>query len=206
MVRVRRNRLGLIALGLGLGGLLLVIRSVFKCCLMSSLSTCRLSPSLAAGKGRGIAILLELESLLEKVVPIPDKDCNVDSHVPVALLVQLDQVEKAPPADCGLCNPEDWLLGNRLWWFHHQERSLLPLQPCVSDLPRACIRVELEAETKLCDLLLKMCFSTLLPESHIATREDGRPLLGGLCMVEDRPGKHRLIFDQRPTSLGGGSS
>ena len=62
--------------------------------------------------------------------------------------------------------------------------------------------MSVEEEGELRRLLLSSGYSTLMPESAIAKREDGRPLLGGLFMVEGRPGNFRLIFDKRPTICG----
>ena len=59
-----------------------------------------------------------------------------------------------------------------------------------------------EVEDVLRDLLLERGYSILVPESMLARKDDGRLLLGGLFMVEDRPGKLRLIFDKRSTNFG----
>ena len=165
------------------------------------LPSCRLRADSALALGRGIVRLHRLETALELLAPEKEIDSkNIEQQVTVALPVSLPEVEKRLPASCGLCDPRDWLCGEKLRWFCHQDVHLGHVDD--KDLPRSCYRVDATDERELRRLLVKSGYATLLPQECIATRDDGRLLLGGLFMVEDRPGKHRLIFDKRQTNAG----
>ena len=66
---------------------------------------CRLDPALAAGKGRGIARLVQLETLLETIVPEHVVSSSLESQVVSALPVDVEEVSKRMPVQCGLCDP-----------------------------------------------------------------------------------------------------
>lgn len=68
--------------------------------------------------------------------------------------------------------------------------------PEIEASPKCCHRVAAEEEATLRKLLLDCGYTELWPESQIERREDGRLILGGCFLVEDRPGKYRLICER----------
>ena len=154
----------------------------------SLLPFCRLKPHDAVGKGRGMARLFHLEALLEHVIPKVDSHCDLDSQAAAAHPVVVREVSTRLPQDCGQCDPQNYLRDDKLNWFQNQHLSVYPSAPADSDLPHCCYRAHPNDEAELRKLLVSSGYSKLLPESMVAKRDDGRPLLGGLFMVEDRLG------------------
>ena len=133
----------------------------------------------------------------------PDIACgshiDLDSAESVALPVSVSEIIKRVPLDCGKCHPEIYLKGKYRQTFLHQEHLVVSEEPLAAALPKPCYRVEESEEEKLREL--RRGFSCLIPESQVATTHEGRLILNGMFQVEDRPGKHRLMFDKRPSNI-----
>ena len=176
--------------------------SAFEMLCCDAVVTCRLSPEQCLALGRGTARLHRLQTILSELSPeiVVGSHVNLDSAETVALPVSIPEIEKRVPAECGLCHPENYLRHEHLRAFNDQERLVVEQHPFQSSLPKPCFMVDPAIESKLRELLLERQFACLIPESQIATSHEGRLMLNGMFAVEDRPGKHRLIFDKRPTN------
>ena len=168
-----------------------------------AIHTCRLDPRLSLALGRGTARLHRLQTLLGEISPeiACGSHIDLDSAESVALPVSVSEIIKRVPLDCGKCHPELYLKGKHRQTFLHQEHLVVSEEPFAAALPKPCYRVEESEEEKLREELLRRGFSCLIPESQVATTHEGRLILNGMFQVEDRPGKHRLIFDKRPSNL-----
>ena len=164
----------------------------------------RLLPEQALSKGRGVAKLNQLTSMLEECVDqaTDESTFDVGKLEAVALPVVPSEVAKRLPLRCGTVDPSKFLKNQEKHIFCNQSLLELQPQPAAEDLPPFCYRVAAEQESDLRDLLLTRRFTELWPESRLARRSDGRVLLGGLFQVTDRPGKYRLIYDARPSNAG----
>ena len=163
---------------------------------------CRLQLSSCLAVGRGTAKLHALQSELCSLHDelVAQKKVDLVSQVSVACEVQVPAVEKRLPSDCGKCDPGLWLKGSKRHTFMNQHLLVNPDALLDKEGDKFCYRVHPKDEIDLRHLLLTTGFSILLPESDLAKAPSGRVLLGGLFMVEDRPGKYRLIYDRRPAN------
>ena len=169
----------------------------------SFVALCRLRPERALSSGRGIVRLHSLSKLLSELIPEVGGEVgpiDLNECEGLAVPIQVQEVERRLPVQCGLCNPERFLKGAHLRAFQIQDLLRWTDVPCRNELPRFCYRVASKDEHLLRSALLKRGFSCLVPESKLLTDTDGGVLLNGLFMVQDRPGKYRLIFDKRPTN------
>ena len=164
----------------------------------------RLQAQAALGRGRGVAKLNQLTTLLEDCADrvVEGSEFDVNKLEAVALPVVPSEVATRLPLECGTVDPAGILKGAERDVFTDQARLELHPQPAAEDLPPFCYRVAKQDEAGLRHLLLTRRFTELRPESAIARRSDGRILLGGLFQVMDRPGKFRLIYDARPSNAG----
>ena len=176
--------------------------SAFEMLCVDAIATCRLSPEQSLVLGRGTARLHRLQTILSDIAPrvVVGSHVDLDAAESVALPVSLSEVQKRVPAHCGQCHPEKYLHHEHLEVFENQDQLVVEEHPFISAVPKPCFRVDRDTEPSLRKFLLDSGFACILPESAVATSHEGRLLLNGLFAVEDRPGKHRLIFDKRPTN------
>ena len=165
---------------------------------------CHLQPSLAASRGRGIATMNELyKKITELDVQSSVRErLNLDRVAVSAKSVQLEHLQKRLPEVCGQCDPSLHLSPEKRQLFQSQDSLIIAPTPDPLGVPKPCYMVSPSDEKIIREELLRRQASVLIPESEVATMSDGRLLLNGFFSIEDRPGKHRLIFDKRPTNAG----
>lgn len=164
---------------------------------------CRLSPETASGKGRGIAKLHSALHQLDDSTPYlhSEKEINLNNLVPVAQPVTVDRIALRLPETCGGLDPATVLPKDRAVAFQHQDRWIVEPLPLSEDLPRPCHLVAPSEEEAVRELLFSCGYSEPSRESDITRTPDGKLIVGGLFVVEDRPGKYRLIYDGRGPNL-----
>ena len=69
-------------------------------------------------------------------------------------------------------------------------------------LPNVCNMIAKGDEDSVEDFLLARNFCELIPDDLVPRSTSGTVILGGIFLIEDRPGKWRLIFDGRRPNSG----
>ena len=118
-----------------------------------------------------------------------------DQRLSTALPVVADRV--AIPEEAGQVDPRECLNSVRAQVVDRLHELRKP-EPLWGEEVQACHRVPVQEETPLLRRLLAAKMITLLPESVLPCRQDGRMLLGGLFSVRKNEKEDRLIFDRRP--------
>jgi len=103
------------------------------------------------------------------------------------------------PDVAALCDPADWLKGDRKEIFSNLTQHIrLPEEEWPDPLPRAVHKVSPEEQASLCRAMIKCGMAKLILEEEVLRRADGTAVTGGLFCVAHKPLYDRLIFDRRP--------
>ena len=174
----------------------------FQMTVEDALPSCRSSPDVALGKGRGIAklneIVLELERSLETG---KDRLASLHSMATVAKPVTAALIETRIADICGQCDTASLLTPDERTAFENRSSLLDPDGLWPELLPGTCYMVPEAEEDAVAELLLSRGAAKLVAESDLPVLANGALLLNGAFLIEERPGKHRFINDLRKGNL-----
>lgn len=117
--------------------------------------------------------------------------------VAAALSIDPDRVDV--PERAGVARPQDWLPRDKAASFLDYRGRRMEDRPGM--IPRACHMVADDMEVPMRRKLLEAGMATIVPESQVSRRADGRRLVGGLCGVGHKVHSDRLIFYRRPQNF-----